>query len=1108
MDEGQEEEEKNLGAYEKGDFSDIRPGFYHGRATEEDEARVENGGVNRTKAEPSPSLLKDKEESASKGFMSGGKNSTADKVSSGVEKVANVAGKMPSRFAKIGSAIGKVATKLKAKKIIKIAPVLVVLIIIVAVGAFTLEALFPFGYADLSKEKNNSTTISTTLRTDTLVGDQLALVKSDDAREQTIFDNMGMSDLQKESFKQGGLSFETTADGSQDVFTYTGSDDKKYVVMADSALSKYMSSGEIAENSDAVTDSGQQGISEEEAKAMLLADLGEEGSDTVVLSFSQALNNAEFKQKYMVGTKFYRGDTSGWFTKITDMVMQRLGISRNNLKDFHLSPDNSTNTEAVIGMTSEMPAASEASDLDKLSLREKCREIADNSRALTTGAAMCFNEIESVIASMLNLREVSAASIFLESIDKTKAGEGNGAPLTALSNMVVESGGASTPGMNALFGKSTLDQSSAEVQKVSAQAHGNDDSILSSGIIPDQNGYFDGFYVGNTNDQGSSGAIPIIKSVINKISDWVSNLVKSVVNFLVSLLPGPVKDFLSGTGGSEKIEAAMADTINEYNEMATQTFFNGNDTAVLGEALVSGTERIMNEKAKSAGQVIGDETALLASYRAQQEVIAEKAEYERNTKSPFDASSQYTFFGSIVNSLIPFAVSSRSTALTTTVSSIGSAVSGSLSQILPTSDAISEAHVQRGDCVFSNNIGAVTNPHCNNYYNSDLQLATSNAKSLYQQVLGMRYTKDGYFFRSHTKDSSGRAVEYDSNAPDYGKGPLNASEGNACVKETALFLENGRWVSKPIAWAYHVHPNFEYEGYKTGWRNRTSAGAAKGVENAKNDIEPTACELDIAKDENQQPIINQNGPLGLFILMSGQRGSEWGVADSSNIELLAKSDFTLGRVHPCIVGSLQCFSSKYTELGWGGSSDKEELEKKITRSEFMSRWVGGTAYVAYNGTGMSNFGSMNTGFTKDDRFKDKTRLDENDEPMYFWDEMRLYQSYSELLEWMESAGIINTSGVAKTAQVYYDENPLDNSYEGIIARYSGMKKDQVVAIFDLMQYVAWLKNYDATALYPTPRPLPEKIENNSNEEIMGQAEKITALAGVVYDEMRYRTVTV
>ena len=162
----------------------------------------------------------------------------------------------------------------------------------------------------------------------------------------------------------------------------------------------------------------------------------------------------------------------------------------------------------------------------------------------------------------------------------------------------------------------------------------------------------------------------------------------------------------------------MADTINEYNEMATQTFFNGNDTAVLGEALVSGAERIMNEKAKSAGQVIGDETALLASYRAQQEVIAEKAEYERNTKSPFDVSSQYTFFGSIVNSLIPFAVSSRSTALTTTVSSIGSAVSGSLSQILPTSDAISEAHVQRGDCVFSNNIGAVTNPHCNNYYNT------------------------------------------------------------------------------------------------------------------------------------------------------------------------------------------------------------------------------------------------------------------------------------------------------------------------------------------------------------------------------------------------------
>ena len=553
---------------------------------------------------------------------------------------------------------------------------------------------------------------------------------------------------------------------------------------------------------------------------------------------------------------------------------------------------------------------------------------------------------------------------------------------------------------------------------------------------------------------------------------------------------------------TSNVENALSSTVDAYSNMMEQTYLNGNDTKLLGEAMVTSSERIMNEKAKSAGQVVGDETNLIANYRAQQEIIAEQAKYERSTKSPFDVSSPYTFFGSIAHSLIPFAVSQQSTMLTSTVSNIGSIVSSSINKLLPTSEAVSEAQVSRGDCVFSNNVGAVSNPHCNNYYDSDLQLAETSAKDLYNQVLAMRYKKgkEGYYISKNVNPDD----------PRYGTGPLNKAEGNSCVVE---------WKgNEPVAWAYSIHPNFEYVGYKTGWPNRTSVGTTASPEQAKNEIEPTKCELDIAKDESGQPIVNKNGALGLFILMSGQRGSEWGVADDANINLLVESDFTKGRVHPCLVetdpysSKSICQSDDYKKYGWSvdstfidklfGSNNtlslKDKLKQSIVRSEYLSRWIGGSAFVAHDGSG--SFGSMNTGFDTDERFKDPTRGGD-----YFWAEMRTYQAYSELTEWMESVGLVKTSGVAKTAQRYYDENPIDNSYAGKIARFSGLSKDRVVAVLDLFQYVAWLKNYDATALLPVPAAEPEQIQYD-NGEIVAQAEKITTMAAIVYDEMRNRTV--
>ena len=65
----------------------------------------------------------------------------------------------------------------------------------------------------------------------------------------------------------------------------------------------------------------------------------------------------------------------------------------------------------------------------------------------------------------------------------------------------------------------------------------------------------------------------------------------------------------------------------------------------------------------------------------------------------------------------------------------------------------------------------------------------------------------------------------------------------------------------------------------------------------------------------------------------------------------------------------------------------------------------------------------------------------------------------------------------------------------------------MIAVLDLMQYVAFLDRYDATNLYPLPVPTSEMIKYDNNE-IVAQSEKVIQLSAIVYDELRNRVVTV
>jgi len=117
---------------------------------------------------------------------------------------------------------------------------------------------------------------------------------------------------------------------------------------------------------------------------------------------------------------------------------------------------------------------------------------------------------------------------------------------------------------------------------------------------------------------------------------------------------------------------------------------------------------------------------------------------------------------------------------------------------------------------------------------------------------------------------------------------------------------------------------------------------------------------------------------------------------------------------------------------------------------------------------------------------------------------KYYSRYSEDQRLMESAGIIEQSAVSKFLNEYYKENPLDNSYEGIIARYSGLTKEQVSATYDVIDYYNFIANYNPTTYGPEKYEEPDNTVHFEETEVIA-SENIILNKYIVYDDVRNKT---
>lgn len=101
------------------------------------------------------------------------------------------------------------------------------------------------------------------------------------------------------------------------------------------------------------------------------------------------------------------------------------------------------------------------------------------------------------------------------------------------------------------------------------------------------------------------------------------------------------------------------------------------------------------------------------------------------------------------------------------------------------------------------------------------------------------------------------------------------------------------------------------------------------------------------------------------------------------------------------------------------------------------------------------------------------------------DESKWYSRYSEDQRLLESAGLIQESAVTAFVEKYYAENPLDNSIEGVLARYSGQTKEEINETLAILEYVDFIANYDPAERGPVV-PIVEE-----DEQIHIEADNLT-----------------
>lgn len=151
---------------------------------------------------------------------------------------------------------------------------------------------------------------------------------------------------------------------------------------------------------------------------------------------------------------------------------------------------------------------------------------------------------------------------------------------------------------------------------------------------------------------------------------------------------------------------------------------------------------------------------------------------------------------------------------------------------------------------------------------------------------------------------------------------------------------------------------------------------------------------------------------------------------------------------------------------------------------FLDAWKAGEEQANFTW----NSGEACTGKTDDSALNERVK----NYSMYNLDQRVLYDM-----------GIIENNSTVSFLEEYYKENPLDDSFEGRIARFSGMTKEEVSDTLALIEYYNFVENYDPSERYAFGEP---KMEENRELRFDNENSVADNTWGILLDQVSYADV--
>ena len=219
-------------------------------------------------------------------------------------------------------------------------------------------------------------------------------------------------------------------------------------------------------------------------------------------------------------------------------------------------------------------------------------------------------------------------------------------------------------------------------------------------------------------------------------------------------------------------------------------------------------------------------------------------------------------------------------------------------------------------------------------------------------------------------------------------------------------------------------------------------------------------------EDKDVPVIKENSNLAKYLVYCGQRQSPFGMIDN-NIQTAITNKYSTGA---------QIVDSLVNQIPVVG-----DLIGVLQDIELLNNygWITGKTCVTNN-------------------------QQEGLDLAPSWDEVKLYQRFSEDQRLIENMGLVEKSSVTAFLDKYYTEHPDDNSYEGILARRSGLTKDQVSATIGYMEYLQWQDQYNPIGYAPYIQEEKEEDQLHIEEDYDYYGSIIAVAPNLFYEERRIR----